>query len=178
MPVFFDISKEKFNQFQTLLSHKNDHAIVYLSDNEVFVTEVLANISKRENSSNVLYCLQKLSQFEFTELLYLNDLQTHYAEAFFVDHQREDVKNFELLFFETYQTIPDQYAYVGYDVVRYVLQLLKLGNSNYERYLETMPYQGFHNTVRLYRQDSTQGLENHETNILKIQSSQLIKVNN
>ncbi len=175
---FVDISEEKFQQFQTLLSDTKRNAIVYLSNNEAFATEILANVSKRGHASNVLYCLQKIQQLEFTESLYLNDLQTHYVEPFFINYDDENVKNFERLFFETYQTVPDPYAYTGYDVMSYVLQLLKTGNTNYGNILETTSHQGFHNVIELHRSNPAQGLENRQINILKIEASKLKKVNN
>jgi LysM repeat protein len=176
--IFFDISKDRFPKFNSSLSNTKRNAIVYLSNNEAFVTEILAQVSKRENASDVLYCSQKLPRFEFTELLYLNSLQTHYVDPFFVNHDDEKVKNFERLFFETYQTIPDTNAYRGYDVMDFALGLLKIGNANYNHYLTpTQTHELFHNSIRLQRTDPSRGLENQETNILKIENSKLKKVN-
>ncbi len=177
MPVFINISKEKGAQIEAHLSDTKSNAIVYLSHNEAVITEILTQISKRDKSPNVLYCLHNLKQFDFTEVLYMNDLQTHYAETFFVNPNAGEVKNFELLFFDTYQTLPDKNAYIGFDVMNYVFQLLKNGNTNYGNLLETSVYKGFHNAFLMRRKDVSQGLENGEVNILKIEHSQLKKVN-
>jgi len=177
-PVFVDISKDKFQNFSVLLSDTKRNAIVYLSNNQIFVTEILSQVSKRENSfDDVLYCLQRLPQFDLTEIQYLNDLQTHYTSSFFVDYDNERVKKFERLFFATYHTIPDNNAYIGYNVMSYVLAVLSAGNTNYGNYLETLTGKDFPNRIRLQRADPSQGLENHETNILKIETSHIKKVN-
>jgi LysM repeat protein/ABC-type branched-subunit amino acid transport system substrate-binding protein len=175
--IFIDISKDRFSRLNSNLSNTKGNAIVYLANNEAFFTQIATQISKR-NFTNVLYCSQKIPQLELTDLLYLNDLQTHYIEPFFIDYDDANVRNFERLFFETYRTVPDNHAYRGYDVMSYVFQLLKIGNTNYGNFLETMPFSGFHNTIQLYRSNPLQGLENRNTNILKIENSQLRKANN
>jgi hypothetical protein len=176
-PVFVDISKERFLGFRDLLSETERNAIIYLSNNEAFATEILTLVLRRENTSSVLYCLRRLSQFEFADPRHLNDLQTHYIDPFFVDHNCENVRNFERLFFETFHTLPDNHAYLGHDVMSFVLQLLEIGNTNYGNYLETINFRGLQNPIRLGRTDPSRGLENKETNILKIKSSQVKKVN-
>jgi LysM repeat protein len=178
-PVFIDISRDRFQALNNHLSNTERNAIVYLSNNAAFVTQILTQVSKRENpAGNVLYSVQRLPQFDFTEIQYLNDLQTHYVDPFFVDFTNEQVRSFERLFFETFQTIPDNNAYIGYNVMGFVLSVLAAGNTNYGNYLETFIHRSFPNRIRLQRADPTQGLENQETNILKIESSQLRKVNN
>ena len=176
-PVFVDISKDRMQRFRNLLSNTESNAIVYLSDNEAFATEILTQLSRRGNTPNVLYCLRKLSQLESTEVRHLNDLQTHYVDPFYVDYDCEEVKNFERLFFETYRTLPNNQTYLGYDVMRFVLQLLKAGNTNYGNLLETTGYRGLQNSIHLHRADPSQGLENRQTNILKIENSRQRKVN-
>ncbi|MDR0437318.1 MAG: ABC transporter substrate-binding protein [Bacteroidales bacterium] len=178
-PVFVDISKNRFQTFSNLLSKTKRNAIIYLSNNPAFFTEILNQVPKRENSvEDVLFCLNRLSQFDHTEIQYLNNLQTHYTAPFFVDYNSERVRDFERLFFETYRTIPDNNAYMGYDVMNFVLTMLNIGNTNYGNYLETKTCKSFHNCIRLRRANPTQGLENQETNILKIEDGKLKRVNN
>jgi hypothetical protein len=176
--IFIDFSKERFSKLQSSLSNVKNNAIIYLSNDEAFVTQILTRIPKRETGANILYSLQKLSRFEVTDPVYLNNLQTHYIEPFFINHDDENVRNFELLFFENFQTIPDAMAYKGYDVMSFVFELLKKGNTNYGNYLKAILFEGFHNQIQLYRSDPHQGLENRSTNILKIENSLLRKVNN
>jgi ABC-type branched-subunit amino acid transport system substrate-binding protein len=145
--IFIDISKDRFSRLNSNLSDVKGNAIVYLANNEAFFTQIVTQISKRENLSTILYCSQKLPQIESTELLYLNDLQTHYVDPFFINHDDRDVRFFSRLFFETFRTIPDPLAYRGYDVMSYVLQLLEIGNTNYGNFLESMPFKGFHNAI-------------------------------
>ena len=176
--IFFDISKERFPRFQSNLSDVANNAIIYLSTDEAFATQILTRTPRFENAVTVLHSLRKLSRFEVTEPVFLNNLQTHYIDPFFINHDDERVKNFDRLFFETFETIPDPWAYRGFDVMSYVLYLLKFGNTNYGNLLEPLRYRGFHNNIRLQRANPTQGLENQETNILKVENSRLRKVNN
>jgi len=176
--IFFDISKERFPRLQNNLSNVTNNAIVYLSNDEAFATQILTRTSRQENVATVLYSLRKLSRFEVTDPTHLNNLQTHYIDPFFINHSDEKVRLFDRLFFETFETIPDPWAYRGFDVMSYVLYLLKIGNTNYGNFLEPVHYKGFHNNIRLQRTNPSQGLENIETNILKIENSVLKKVNN
>jgi hypothetical protein len=176
--IFIDILKEKFPKFQENLSELRNNAIVYLSNDEAFATQILTRIPTRETGSNILYSLQKLSRFEVTDPVYLNNLQTHYMDPFFINHNDENVKNFDLLFFENFETIPDAMAYKGYDVMNLVFGLLELGNTNYGNYLTPIiVHESLHNNIRLRRMNSSRGLENLETNMLKIENSTLKKVN-
>ena len=177
--VFFDLSRERFPRFRSQLSNTRGNAIIYLSANEAFATEVLTRTPRVEvaPTPNVLYSLLKLSRFEVTDPLYLNGLQTHYIDPFFINHNDERVRDFDLLFFETFGTIPDPMAYRGFDVMSFVFHLLKTGNTNYGNFLE-IPFRGLHNTIRLHRSRPSQGLENISTNLLKVESSQLRRVNN
>jgi LysM repeat protein/ABC-type branched-subunit amino acid transport system substrate-binding protein len=176
--IFIDISRENFSRFNNNLSDTKGNAIIYLSSNEAFVTQILSQTSKREQTTDVLYSLLKLSRFEVTEPMYLNDMQTHYVDPFFVDYTNEYVRDFERLFFENFGTIPDNNAYIGYNVMNFVFKILSIGNTNYGNYLETTTHESFQNKIRLQRTDPLRGLENQETNIFKIENSQLRKVNN
>ena len=175
-PVFVDISKDRFRRFITMLSDTERNTIIYLSNNEAFATEILTQVSRRENTSNVLYSWRRLSQFEFADPRHLNDMQTHYVDPFFVDRTCEKVRGFERLFFETYRTIPDNHAYLGYDVMTFVLEMLDAGNTDYGTLLETANFRGLQNPIHLGRASPSQGLENQKTNIIKIEASRARRV--
>lgn len=176
-PVFIDISKDKTEQIQPQLSATKKNIILYLSTNEAIITEILTQFSKLDKMSIALYCLHNLKQFEFIEPQYLHNLRMHYAEPFFVDPSLPAEADFEYRFFNTYQTIPDKNAYLGFDITTYALQLLKIGNTNYGNFLESYKYKGFHNTIQLRRSGASNGFENQSVNILKTENSQLKKAN-
>ena len=176
--IFLDIRRDRFQRLQSNLSTTKNNAIVFLSNDDAFVTSILTRTPRHEHASNTLFSLQRSSRFEVTDPVYLNNLQTHYIDPFFINHDNESVKIFDQLFFETFQTLPSPLAYRGFDVMSFVFQLLKIGNTNYGNYVETFIHKGFHNHIRLQRENPRQGLENQQTNILRIKDSKLRKVNN
>ncbi|MCL2412805.1 MAG: ABC transporter substrate-binding protein [Bacteroidales bacterium] len=175
---FLDISQERFQSLQRNLATQTGNSFIFLSNDDAFVTSILTLTPRRDHIPNTLYSLRRSPRFEVTDPFYLNNLQTHYIEPFFINHNDERVRNFDQLFFRTFQTVPDMWAYRGFDVMSYVFKLLRIGNTNYGNYLESTLHKGFHNYIQLKWTSPYRGLENQQTNILRIQNSVLQKVSN
>jgi len=175
--IFMDISKEGFAQVQRNMATRVGNSFIFVSNDDALVTAILTRTPRRDHVQNTLYSLRHSARFEVTDPLYLNNLQVHYVEPFFINHNDERVINFDRLFFETFQGLPDPLAYRGFDVMSFVLELLRKGNTNYGNYLETTLHKGFHNYIQLMRTKPTRGLENRQTNILRVRNSVLQKAN-
>ncbi|MCL2417258.1 MAG: ABC transporter substrate-binding protein [Bacteroidales bacterium] len=175
---FLDISQEGFPQIQNNLATETGNSFIFLSNDDALVTAVLTRTPRRDHIPNTLYSLRRSARFEVTDPFYLNNLQVHYIEPFFINHDDQRVLNFDRLFFQTFQDLPDERAYRGFDVMSFVLELLRIGNTNYGNYLESTLFRGFHNYIQLKRTNPQRGLENQQTNILRIQNSILQKVSN
>jgi len=175
--IFMDISKEGFAQVQRNMATRVGNSFISITNDDALVTAILTRTPRRDHVQNTLYSLRHSARFEVTDPFYLNNLQVHYVEQFFVNHEDEHVRNFDRLFFETFQGLPDQLAYQGFDVMSFVLELLRKGNTNYGNYLETKLHKGFHNYIELKRSNPLNGLENRQVNILRVKDSRLQKAN-
>ena len=175
--IFLDISKKRFSNLQTYLTTDTGNSFILLSNDDALVTAILTRTPRRDHIPNTLYSFRHSPRFDVTNPFYLNNLQVHYIEPFFIDHDDERVMNFDRLFFQTFEILPDERAYRGFDVMSFVFELLRIGNTNYGNYLESTFHKGFHNYIQLKRTDPQRGLENQQTNILRIQNSRLQKAN-
>ena len=175
--IFMDISKEGFAQVQRNMATGVGNSFISITNDDALVTAILTRTPRRDHVQNTLYSLRHSARFEVTDPFYLNNLQVHYIEQFFINHSDERVINFDRLFFETFQGLPDQLAYRGFDVMSFVLELLRKGNTNYGNYLETTLHKGFHNYIQLMRTKPSRGLENKQINILRVRDSVLQKAN-
>lgn len=174
---FLDISQEGFARIQREMATQTGNSFILLSNDDALVTAILTRTPRRDHIRNTLYSLRQSPRFEVTDPFYLNNLQVHYTEPFFINHDDERVMAFDRLFFETFQGLPDEGAYRGFDVMSFVLELLRIGNTNYGNYLESILHKGFHNYIQLKRTSPQRGLENQQINILRVQDSVLQKVN-
>ncbi|MCL2414472.1 MAG: ABC transporter substrate-binding protein [Bacteroidales bacterium] len=174
---FLDISQEGFPRIQRDLATQTGNSFIFISNDDALVTAVLTRTPRRDHIPNTLYSLRHSPRFDVTDPFYLNNLQVHYIEPFFVDHDDERVMDFDRLFFQTFEGLPDERAYRGFDVMSFVLELLRIGNTNYGNYLESTLHKGLHNYIQLKRTNPLNGLENQQTNILRIKNSRLQKAN-
>jgi len=175
--IFMDISKEGFADVQRNMATAVGNSFISITNDDALVTAILTRTPRRDHVQNTLYSLRHSARFEVTDPFYLNNLQVHYIEQFFINHNDERVINFDRLFFDTFQGLPDPLAYRGFDVMSFVLELLRKGNTNYGNYLETTLHKGFHNYIQLMRTKPSRGLENKQINILRVRDSVLQKAN-
>lgn len=94
---------------------------------ESFVYSLLRKIDlerDEEGQQIVVYGLPQWMNFEHIDFEYYEKLNVRISSNSFVDKTDEQVKRFQRAYYDTYGTIPEEEAYLGYDLVYYLGQML------------------------------------------------------
>ena len=107
------------------------------------------------------------------------DLYSRYSNpntSEFIDKDNPDNVDFIQRFNDTYETMPSDFSYLGYDVASYYLNLLQVSGANFEIMLPTEKMQGLSRKFHFVKTGIESGFENHSTYIVRYQDYELVKV--
>ncbi|MDR3328779.1 MAG: LysM peptidoglycan-binding domain-containing protein [Prevotellaceae bacterium] len=115
-----------------------DNKVIVASQEEAFVSELLANLkafSDRYRCKVTVYGTSKWQKFENIELQLLYDLKLHLAVSYYTDYKSEVVKSFVQSYRDKYRAEPSQFAFQGYDVMLYFMSAIHRYGKNFEKCL-------------------------------------------
>ncbi len=96
--------------------------IVVLSNNEIFVPEVLTRLNDLKDTFDIsVVGMPEWEMLDNLEVDYLLDLDVHFFTDHYIDPADPEVEAFVGSFREKYLTQPDRYAFEGYDIANYFL---------------------------------------------------------
>ncbi|MCB0663968.1 MAG: amino acid ABC transporter substrate-binding protein, partial [Saprospiraceae bacterium] len=110
---------------------------------EIFVSNFLrvldiARIVNEEKEVRV-YGMPQWKEFSKVDYDYFEKLDLHISCASFVNDKSLEVKKFRKDFFNKFNTIPTEEAYLGYDVMLYFGRMLLKYGTKFQSHLETEP---------------------------------------
>ncbi len=152
------------------------NVIVAPSSDQSFVTRLLTSLNMMGNFKFKVVGLEAWQYFENIEIEYLHNLNVHLITSEFIDREHIDNVEFIQEFNDTYEAIPSNFAYLGYDVASYYLNLLHTGGSNFEIMLPAEKMQGLGRKFYFVKTGIESGFENHSSYILRYQDYKLVKV--
>jgi ABC-type branched-subunit amino acid transport system substrate-binding protein len=154
-----------------VLSEKNNNILLYLSDNEAFVSQIISNTSKQK-ADKKLYCTRFFEVFNQQELKYLEAIDLHYAVPFNKNKDDETVRNFERKFYEKFRTLPDANAFLFYDLTNMIIESVYLA-PNEQLSLENSKYEGLGYSFDFLRSNLSgeNGLQNIQIRIVNSMSN-------
>ena len=98
------------------------------SNSEAFVSDVVRNLDICLNYGNtkmIAYGLPKWRNFETINVELYHKLNLHLSIPYFVDYTHPDANRFLLAYRALYNTEPSPYAFQGYDITKYFVDLAK-----------------------------------------------------
>ncbi len=102
-----------------------ENIVVTLANGEIFVSNYIRNMNNLKKSFNIsLMPLPGWVNYENLDLEFLEYLHAHFFSSYFIDYEREDVRDFTKKFQKEYKCDPDKYAFLGYDYGLYFLSAL------------------------------------------------------
>jgi hypothetical protein len=126
-----------------------------------------------------VYGMPQWENFEQIEPEYLRQLNVHISSATWVDHAQAEISAFETLFLQQFGTIPDDYAFHGYESVKFAADMLAQYGLDFPERLPGIAYRGLHGKmffekIRSEKNAETGGdawdyLENTAVQILKFE---------
>lgn len=145
-----------------LLTAEGANRIVIASESEAFVNDVIRNLNLLiyNNLDIVLYAPSKTRTFETIEVDNLHKTSMHVSLAYHIDYEDLRVKDFLLKFRALFNTEPNQFAFQGYDVTRYFINLCAAYGDKWADHIEDEEAQMFQSTFS-FRKQPTGGYINN-----------------
>ena len=108
-----------------LMTATGTNRVLIASDSEAFVNDVVRNLNIMVyNKLNVaVYAPARIRNFETIEVENLHNTGLHVSWGYLIDYDSQQVKNFLLKYRALYNTEPTQYAFQGYDIATYFINL-------------------------------------------------------
>ncbi|MBK9014965.1 MAG: hypothetical protein IPM82_13300 [Saprospiraceae bacterium] len=89
--------------------------------------------------------------FEQLDFEYFEKLHLHVSSAFYVDDNDERVRQFKQKYFQSYGAVPDEEAFLGYDVMLYFGKMLAKHGKNFTQKLDVSPSDVLHGRFEFNR---------------------------
>ena len=108
-----------------LMTAISTNRVLIASDSEAFVNDVVRNLNILiYNKLNVvLYASSRIRNFETIEIENLHNTSVHVSLGYLIDYEDRKVKDFLLKYRALYNTEPTQYAFQGYDIATYFIEM-------------------------------------------------------
>jgi ABC-type branched-subunit amino acid transport system substrate-binding protein len=154
--------------------------------NQTFIYSLLRQLMAKQGQGEdiIVYGMNTWLDFEQIDFEYFEKLQLHVSSASYVDDNDERVKQFKTKYFNSYGTIPNDEAFLGYDVMNYFGKQLARYGKDFSKKLDTQPSDVLHGRFEFSRVvtdpsmhkedlDYYDQLENTFVHILKFQQFHL-----
>jgi LysM repeat protein len=130
--------RENQETFLKIFQPNMDNKVIVASQDEPFVSELLANLkafSDRYKCNITVYGPSDWQKYDKVERKLFYDLKLHLAAPYFIDYQSENVKKFVQTYRYRYKTEPSQFAFQGYDVMLYFTSAIYRYGKDFENCL-------------------------------------------
>ena len=108
-----------------MMSKEAPNRILVMSESEAFVNDVVRNLNLLIHNEYeiVLYGPSKIRTFETIEVDNLHNTRLHTSLAYYVDYDDPRVMEFVRKYRALYNTEPTPYAFQGYDIATYFMDM-------------------------------------------------------
>lgn len=122
-----------------LMTNSGANRVIVSSDSEAFVYDVVRNLNLmiHKKLDVIVYTAAKIRSFDTIEVENLHNLNLHVSSSYFIDYEKQEVKDFILKYRALYNTEPSQFAFQGYDIAYYFISTCSKYGSSWWRHLST-----------------------------------------
>lgn len=117
--------RDVIEPIKNLMTETGTNRVLIASESEAFVNDVVRNLNIliHGKMNVVLYAPSKIRGFETIEVENLHNTSLHVSLAYYIDYDDPRVKDFLLKYRALYQTEPTQFAFQGYDMAAYFIDM-------------------------------------------------------
>ena len=172
---------DKKTGLDELINHAKTNILIITSYDEPFVQSTLRTIFEKNSKDNiVVYGLPTWLNGDILRLDYINNLHSRISDPFFADTSKAQTRYFIEHFTNRCHVEPSKYAYLGYDVLNFLMKSVKTYGKDFVSQIATQRYTG-----TAYKFDVAQNMkngttinyyENNHVNVLKVEDYQLKRV--
>lgn len=137
-----------------LMSTAGTNRIIVASESEAFVNDVIRNLNLLiyNNIDITIYAPSKIRGFETIEVENLHKTTMHVSLAYYIDYENQDVKDFLLKYRALYNTEPNQFAFQGYDIARYFIELCSKYGDSWKEHIENYDMNTLQSSYKIRKQ--------------------------
>jgi LysM repeat protein/ABC-type branched-subunit amino acid transport system substrate-binding protein len=148
------------------LSKDRNNVLINLSNNEAQISNFVRELYSKTEDYNIYLIGSELNwrRFETLEVKYLVGLHLTQCASHFVDHSDTIVEQFETRFIERYKTVPNAYAYNGFDISWFFMNALLNYGVDFEDCMNNLEINNM-STEYHFKQNGEGAYENSYLNI-------------
>ena len=122
---------------KALMTNSATNRIMIISENEAFVNDVVRNLNMmiHQKYNVTLYGPSKIRSFETIEVENFHKTNLHVSLTYYIDYNDPRVKNLLMKYRALFNTEPTQFAYQGYDIASYFIELCSKYGKDWQKYL-------------------------------------------
>lgn len=146
-----------------LMTKYGTNRVMIASESEAFVNDVVRNMNLMlyEQYKVVLYAPSKIRSFDTIEVEHFHKTNMHVSLTYYIDYDDLRVKDFLLKYRALYNTEPSQFAFQGYDIARYFINLCSRYGDRWPEMTGNAPQAMLQSTLRCVREDKDSGYINN-----------------
>lgn len=123
--------REILGKMSGYMKPETDNLVLVLSNSEAFVSDAVRNLNlictnpvEENRRSITLFGLPRWRNFETIEVDYFHRMNLHLSLPYFVDYNKENVKDFLMKYRALYNSEPTPFSFQGYDVTLHALGII------------------------------------------------------
>lgn len=122
---------------KALMTNTATNRVMIISENEAFVNDVVRNLNMmiHQKYNVILYGPSKIRSFETIEVENFHKTNLHVSLTYYIDYNDPRVKNLLMKYRALFNTEPTQFAYQGYDIASYFIELCSKYGKDWQKYL-------------------------------------------
>lgn len=146
---------------QDIMVKDGVNRVVVASESEAFTSDVVLNlgIMLGKGFDVVMYAPSKARTFDTIDGSAYHNLSLHISSSYYVDYPSAQVDRFVRAYRSLFHTEPSQFAFQGYDTVKYFVSLVASYGPNWKKKLESSRGTGLH-TDFLFDSDASGNHQN------------------
>ena len=155
--------RDVIEPLKLLMAKVGTSRVMIASESEAFVNDVVRNMNLMlyEQYKVVLYAASKIRSFETIEVEHFHKVNMHVSLTYYIDYEDQRVKDFLLKYRALYNTEPSQFAFQGYDIASYFINLCSRYGDRWPEMIDKAPQAMLQSTFRCRRYDSEGGYVNN-----------------
>ena len=124
--------RDIMDPLMSLMTMEGQNRVLIASESEAFVNDVVRNLNLIEYQKYevILYSSSKIRNFETIDVDNIHSTSLHTSLAYYINYEDPKVMSFLMRYRALFNTEPSQFAFQGYDIASYFIELVyKYGNS-------------------------------------------------
>lgn len=167
----------KIDEIKGLLQDSGINVIIVPSDDQVYVTELLANLNSIHEDYHIRVVGEdRWLRYTNIDFSYYDNLNVMIPTDGFIDYSNPFTKSFIRRFHRRFEVFPERFAFQGFDITYYYLNMLWNNGTRIERAMMRELDRLFYFKFHYFKTGMESGYENSSTFLLEFRQLELHEV--